>query len=51
MIAGLNKNEFVHPDDVKVEHGMKTVQSTMSPKVLENWINSTLTDAEHLGIP
>lgn len=26
-------------------------KTTMSPKVLETWINETLTDAEHLDIP
>lgn len=49
--AGISKSDLVFPDDTKVEHTMKTVQTKMSPKVIENWINATLVDAEHLDIP
>jgi hypothetical protein len=31
--------------------GQEKSEEKMSPKVLETWINETLTDAEHLDIP
>ena len=39
------------PNDVKLEHKFKGETSTVSNKVLETWINETLTDAYHLDIP
>ena len=39
------------PNDVRPEHGFEGETSTVSPKVIEQWLNQTLTDAEHLDIP
>lgn len=38
-------------EDVKPEKAFQGVSSKISSKVIENWINSTLADAEHLDIP
>lgn len=37
--------------DVKPDKKFKSTEKVPSAKVLENWINQTLTDAEHLDIP
>ena len=39
------------PNDVKLEHNFKGETSTVNSKVLETWINETLTGAYHLDIP
>jgi hypothetical protein len=41
--------EITSPKNTRFQSKDKQVQ--MSPKVLETWINETLTDAEHLDIP
>lgn len=41
--------QLVQPKGTRFKSQDKQVQ--MSPKVLETWINETLTDAEHLDIP
>ena len=38
-------------DDVKPEKNLHSLSQNISSKVIENWINSTLSDAEHLEIP
>lgn len=43
--------KFVFKDDVRPDKQFNTSSSNISSKVIENWINSTLTDAEHLDIP
>ena len=49
--ARLDKNSLVFANDVKLEHKFKGDTSSVSNRVLETWINETLTDAYHLDIP
>lgn len=42
---------MVFPNDVKLEHKFKGDSAQVSNRVLETWINETLTDAYHLEIP
>ena len=46
-----HNNEGTFSNDVKLEHKLKEKSSAVSNKVLETWINETLTDAYHLDIP
>ena len=43
--------KFVFQDDVRPDKKFSTSSNNISSKVIENWINATLTDAEHLDIP
>ena len=47
--ASSDNMELVMPKNTRFQQQDKQLQ--MSPKVLETWINDTLTDAEHLDIP
>ena len=47
----LDPNKMVFPNDVKVEKKFKGDTAHVSNRVLETWINETLTDAYHLEIP
>ena len=49
--ASLDRKSLVFPNDVKLEHKFKGETSSVSNRVLETWINETLTDAYHLDIP
>ena len=42
---------MVFADDVAVERKFKGETSHVSKRVMETWINETLTDAYHLEIP
>jgi len=50
-LAGLDPAGFVFREDVKPERGFQGETSQITSKVVENWINQTLSDAEHLDIP
>ena len=47
----INTETMVFPNDVKLEKKFKGDKSQVSNRVLETWINETLTDAFHLEIP
>ena len=47
----LNTESMVFANDVKLEKKFKGEKSQVSNRVLETWINETLTDAFHLEIP
>ena len=47
----LNTESMTFPNDVKLEKQFKKQGGQVSNRVLETWINETLTDAYHLEIP
>ena len=48
----LEPDNFVFKSDVPLEKQLKTQSlKNISSKVIENWINQTLSAAEHLDIP
>lgn len=51
LLAGLDPATFVFSEDVKPDRSFAGETSQITSKVVENWINQTLSDAEHLDIP
>jgi len=51
LLAGLDPTSFVFSEDVRPDRGFSGETSHITSKVVENWINQTLSDAEHLDIP
>jgi len=49
--VNIDRKSLVFPNDVKLEHKFKGETSSVSTRVLETWINETLTEAYHLDIP